>query len=78
MPPVSTRAQSKLNSPSKIGWLGKFIGGLSGYIVEAAGYSNFFLFSVISVIPTLALLAWLWPQLVPATHPPVSLATPPA
>ena len=57
---------------------GKFIGGLSGYIVEAAGYSTFFLFSVISVIPTLALLAWLWPRLVPATHPPVSLATPPA
>jgi PAT family beta-lactamase induction signal transducer AmpG len=57
---------------------GKFIGGLSGYIVEAAGYSNFFLFSAISVFPTLALLAWLWPRLEPATHPPVSLATPAA
>lgn len=39
---------------------GKFIGGLSGYIVEATSYSWFFIFSSLSVIPTLLILAWLW------------------
>ena len=42
---------------------GKFIGGLSGYIVEASSYQTFFIFSSISVIPTLLLLAWLWRRL---------------
>ena len=55
---------------------GKFVGGLSGFIVEATSYQAFFLLSAVSVIPTLALLAWLWPRIDPATHPPVSL--PPA
>lgn len=53
---------------------GKFIGGLSGFIVEATSYQTFFLLSAVSVIPTLALLAWLWPRIDPLTHPPVSLA----
>jgi PAT family beta-lactamase induction signal transducer AmpG len=39
---------------------GKFIGGLSGYIVEASNYSTFFIFSSISVVPTLILLWWIW------------------
>jgi PAT family beta-lactamase induction signal transducer AmpG len=39
---------------------GKFVGGLSGFIVEATSYSTFFLFSAMTVIPTLLLLAWLW------------------
>ena len=39
---------------------GKFIGGISGYIVEATSYQTFFIFSTLSVIPTLLLLAWLW------------------
>lgn len=39
---------------------GKFIGGLSGYMVEATSYSAFFVFSTLSVVPTLLLLAWLW------------------
>jgi len=39
---------------------GKFIGGLSGYIVEASSYSAFFIFSTLSVVPTLLVLAWLW------------------
>jgi MFS transporter, PAT family, beta-lactamase induction signal transducer AmpG len=39
---------------------GKFIGGLSGYIVEASSYSAFFIMSTLSVIPTLLLLAWIW------------------
>lgn len=39
---------------------GKFIGGVSGYIVEASSYQAFFIFSTLSVIPTLLLLAWLW------------------
>jgi PAT family beta-lactamase induction signal transducer AmpG len=42
---------------------GKFIGGLSGYIVEASSYSWFYLFSSLSVIPTLLILAWLWNRL---------------
>lgn len=57
---------------------GKFIGGFSGFIVEATGYSSFFLLSAVSVIPTLALLAWLWPRIDPDTAAPVSLATSPA
>jgi PAT family beta-lactamase induction signal transducer AmpG len=39
---------------------GKFIGGVSGYIVEATDYQTFFIFSTLSVIPTLLLLTWLW------------------
>jgi len=39
---------------------GKFIGGVSGYIVEATSYQAFFILSTLSVIPTLLLLAWLW------------------
>lgn len=39
---------------------GKFIGGVSGYMVEATNYPTFFIFSTLSVIPTLLLLAWLW------------------
>ena len=39
---------------------GKFIGGVSGYVVEATSYSAFFLMSALTVIPTLLLLAWLW------------------
>ncbi len=42
---------------------GKFVGGLSGLIVEASSYQAFFLLSAISVVPTLALLAWLWPRI---------------
>jgi len=42
---------------------GKFIGGLSGYIVEATSYSWFYIFSSLSVIPTLLILAWLWNRL---------------
>jgi len=39
---------------------GKFVGGLSGFIVEATSYATFFLFSALTVVPTLLLLAWLW------------------
>ena len=39
---------------------GKFVGGVSGYIVEASSYSFFFLLSALTVVPTLVLLAWLW------------------
>lgn len=42
---------------------GKFIGGLSGYIVQASSYTHFFVISAVSVVPTLVLLAWLWPRL---------------
>lgn len=42
---------------------GKFIGGLSGYMVEATSYSYFFVLSTLSVVPTLLLLAWLWKRI---------------
>jgi PAT family beta-lactamase induction signal transducer AmpG len=42
---------------------GKFVGGLSGFIVTATSYSTFFVLTTLTVIPTLALLAWLWPRI---------------
>lgn len=39
---------------------GKFVGGVSGYIVEATSYVAFFVMSALTAIPTLLLLAWLW------------------
>lgn len=39
---------------------GKFMGGVSGYLIEATSYGFFFVLSAASVIPTLLLLAWLW------------------
>ena len=39
---------------------GKFAGGVSGYVVQATSYSTFFIFSALTVVPTLLLLAWLW------------------
>lgn len=41
---------------------GRLIGGLSGFMVEAWGYTGFFIFSTVSVVPTLVVLAWLWPK----------------
>lgn len=55
---------------------GKFIGGLSGYIVEATSYTVFFTLSAVSVVPTLLLLAWLWPRVDAALNPPVPLGRP--
>lgn len=51
---------------------GKFVGGVSGYIVEATSYSTFFILSSITVVPTLLLLAWLWPRIVDRTPPPAA------
>jgi len=42
---------------------GKFVGGLSGFIVEATSYSAFFVLSALTVFPTLLLLAWLWSRI---------------
>ena len=42
---------------------GKFIGGVSGYIVEASSYQVFFILSTLSIVPTLLLLAWLWKKI---------------
>lgn len=39
---------------------GKLIGGVSGYMVEAWSYTGFFIFSTVSIVPTLVVLAWLW------------------
>jgi PAT family beta-lactamase induction signal transducer AmpG len=45
---------------------GKLIGGVSGFMVEASSYTAFFAFSALSIVPTLLLLAWLWPRLAPS------------
>ncbi|HVB83357.1 MAG TPA: MFS transporter [Rhodanobacteraceae bacterium] len=45
---------------------GKLIAGGSGYLVETVGYGGFYALSTVSVVPTLLLLAWLWPRLKPA------------
>ena len=47
---------------------GKLIGGVSGFMVEASSYTAFFIFSALSIVPTLLLLAWLWPRLAPKEH----------
>ena len=39
---------------------GKFMGGVSGYVVEATSYVTFFTLSAVTVVPTLLLLAWMW------------------
>ena len=47
---------------------GKFAGGISGYVVEATSYSAFFTMSALTVVPTLLLLAWLWPRIGDRQH----------
>ena len=42
---------------------GKFVGGLSGFLVEASSYSAFFVMSALIVLPAALLLAWLWPRI---------------
>lgn len=42
---------------------GKLIGGLSGFMVADMGYSGFFVFSTVAVIPALMLFAWITPRL---------------
>ncbi|AGH79353.1 MFS transporter [Xanthomonas citri pv. citri] len=42
---------------------GKFAGAVSGSVINATSYSTFFILSALTVIPTLLLLAWLWPRL---------------
>lgn len=41
---------------------GKLIGGFSGFMVADMGYSGFFIFSTVAVIPALALFAWIAPR----------------
>ena len=53
---------------------GKFVGGASGFIVEASSYSTFFMLSATTVVPTLLLLAWLWPRIREANAAPVAPA----
>ena len=38
---------------------GKLIGGMSGFMVQAWTYTGFFMFSAVSIVPTLLLLWWL-------------------
>lgn len=39
---------------------GRFVGGLSGFIIEQTSYSWFFILSCLSIIPTLLVLALIW------------------
>lgn len=50
---------------------GKFAGGVSGFLVEATSYSVFFVFSALTVVPTLLLLAWLWRRIKEPGAPPL-------
>ena len=49
--------------PTSIHVPGKLVGGLSGLMAQSWGYTGFFMFSTISVLPALLLLLWLWPRL---------------
>ena len=42
---------------------GKLIGGFSGFLVKGAGYPALFIISTVSIVPTLLVLAWLWPRI---------------
>ena len=56
---------------------GKFVGGVSGFIVEATSYVTFFVLSALTVVPTLLLLAWLWPRIrEPEAEPGTAAAEP--
>lgn len=46
---------------------GKLVGGISGYLVQLWGYTPFFIFSTVSIAPTLLVLAWMWPRLASRT-----------
>lgn len=55
---------------------GKIIGGFSGFIVRDTGYPGLFVISTVSIVPTLLVLAWLWPRVaslaVPAAKSPLA------
>ncbi|HET7923801.1 MAG TPA: MFS transporter [Rhodanobacteraceae bacterium] len=42
---------------------GKVLGFFAGAIVAAAGYASFFLITMLSILPAVALFVWLWPRL---------------
>jgi len=41
---------------------GKLVGGFSGYMVTAMGYTGFFVFTALAILPALALWHWLRPR----------------
>lgn len=45
---------------------GKLIGGFSGFVVRDVGYPALFVVSMLSIVPTLLLLIWLWRRIAPA------------
>ena len=47
---------------------GKIIGGFSGFMVISAGYSAFFIFSAVAILPALLLFFWLQPRLEKLAH----------
>lgn len=47
---------------------GKLVGGFSGFLVTAAGYTSFFVFSTLAILPALVLFFWLQPQLKGKDH----------
>jgi len=54
---------------------GKLIGGFSGFLVKGAGYPALFIISTVSIVPTLLVLAWLWPR-IPGLSKPVPVNAP--
>jgi PAT family beta-lactamase induction signal transducer AmpG len=42
---------------------GKLVGGLSGFMVTAMGYTGFFVFSTLAAVPALLLFFWLRPRI---------------
>lgn len=51
---------------------GKLIGGLSGFMVTGMGYTGFFIFSTLAVLPALLLFFWLRPRVVMADATPAA------
>ncbi|KJS04581.1 MAG: MFS transporter, partial [Gammaproteobacteria bacterium BRH_c0] len=48
---------------------GKFLSGFSGLVVDAAGYSSFFLYTALMGIPSILLAWWLWRRYAADTRP---------
>ena len=48
---------------------GKLASAISGYFIEKLGYEQFFLMSMVTVIPALLLLIWLWPHIGKSVKP---------
>jgi PAT family beta-lactamase induction signal transducer AmpG len=53
---------------------GKILGFFAGGIVAATGYATFFLITMFSILPAVAVFLWVWPRL-RAAHAQASAAS---